>query len=227
MTPELRRIGTHASPVVVIDGFSGEPDAIVEIAAALSPFPKAGNPYGSGLRRLIDARDRPAWDYVVRTLRALAPYLGGGFDADSFALIEASFSIVTARPETLGPAQRAQHFDSTDPDDLAVLHYWGGVEGSGTAFYKQRSTGIERIEPGNLDAFIAVAGRESPELAGYICGSNRFFDQIAEVEAAPDRLVIYQGSLLHSGVIPTDMTFSADPREGRLTANVFVKAERG
>ena len=59
--------------------------------------------------------------------------------------------------------------------------------------------------------------------SGYIAGSDEFFEQIGAVEAVPDRLIIYQGSLLHSGIIPDDMTFSADPREGRLTANIFVR----
>ena len=45
----------------------------------------------------------------------------------------------------------------------------------------------------------------------------------ARLKASPDRLVIYQGSLLHSGIIPPGMSFSADPREGRLTANIFVR----
>jgi hypothetical protein len=43
------------------------------------------------------------------------------------------------------------------------------------------------------------------------------------VEAVPDRLIIYHGSLLHSGIIPPGMKLSADPREGRLTANLFVR----
>jgi len=42
-----------------------------------------------------------------------------------------------------------------------------------------------------------------------------------------DRLAIYRGSMLHSGIIPPDMAFSADPRLGRLTANIFVKGRRG
>jgi hypothetical protein len=226
MTPELRRIGAHASPVVVIDGFSGEAESIVQIAAALAPFPSDRKTYYPGLRRVIEARDGAAWDYVLRTMQAAAPFVGGGFDAEGFRLIEASFSIVTAQPQTLEPAQRAPHFDSTDPGYLAILHYLGGVSGSGTAFYRQRSTGIERVEPGNVDAFVAAARRESEELEGYTSGSNRHFDQIAAIEAAPDRLIIYPGRLLHSGIIPGDMTFSPDPRAGRLTANFFVAAKR-
>jgi hypothetical protein len=227
MTPELRHIGGRASPVVVIDGFGGDAEAVVEIASALAPFPSAHRTYYPGLRRVIGERDGAAWDYVMRSMRAAASFIGGGFDTDGFDLIEASFSMVTARPHTLGPAQRAPHFDSTDPDYIAVLHYLGGVAGSGTAFYRQRSTGIERVDEANLKTFVAAAQRESGELDGYTCGSNRFFEQVAAIEAVPDRLIIYQGALLHSGIIPSDMAFSDDPRTGRLTANFFVRATRG
>ena len=41
----------------------------------------------------------------------------------------------------------------------------------------------------------------------------------------PDRLVIYRGALLHSGIIPNGMKFSADPRQGRLTANLFIRIQ--
>jgi hypothetical protein len=225
MSPDLLRIGAHASPVVVIDDFSGETDRIVEIAASMAPFPRSRGTYYPGLRRPIE-NDGPAWDYVTRTMRDVEPFVGGGFDADGFDLTEASFSMVTARPETLDPAQRAPHFDSTDSDYIAILHYLGGVSGSGTAFYRQLSTGIERVTEENVAQFVAAAQRESGALTGYTRDSNRFFEQIACVEAVRDRLVIYQGRLLHSGVIPADMSFSADPRVGRLTANFFIVARR-
>jgi hypothetical protein len=61
-----------------------------------------------------------------------------------------------------------------------------------------------------------------PTDSGYILGSNPHYEQIGAVEAVPDRLIIYQGSLLHSGIIPSGMNRSSDPREGRLTANFFV-----
>jgi hypothetical protein len=226
MRPELRRIGAHASPVVVIDGFSGDASGTVAIAEALTPFPPARGVYYPGVRRILDESDGAAWDYATRTLTALAPFIGGAFDVDRFDLIEASFSMVTAAPATLVPAQRAPHFDSTDPDYLAVLHYLSGPPDAGTAFYRQLSTGIERVDPDNVDAFVAAAEQESSELEGYTCGSNRHFDQVAAVEGLADRLVVYQGSLLHSGIIPPDMTFSAAPRDGRLTANFFVRGYR-
>jgi hypothetical protein len=224
--PELRRIGSESQPVVVVDGFSGDPAAAVAIAAALAPYPPSAN-YYPGLRRIIRRADEAADAYVVATLEQAAPFIAGAFDVDAFDLLEASFSIITAAPATLSPAQRAPHFDSTDPDYLAVLHYLGGTERTGTAFYRQLSTGIETIAEANLDRFVATARRESAQLSGYIASSNAFFEQIAAIEGVPDRLIIYRGAMLHSGIIPPDLPFDADPRRGRLTANFFVRGRRG
>ena len=224
MKPELRRFGTSQSPVVVIDGFSGDASAVMDLAAGLAPFPPSTGTYYPGLRRILSERDVDAWRYVETMLRAAAPFLGGAFDFVRFDLLEASFSIVTVSPETLAPAQRAPHFDSTDPDYVAILHYLADTPG--TAFYRQRSTGIEAVTEINCETFIAAAHRESASLAGYISGSNGHFEQIGLVEGNMDRLAIYQGRLLHSGLIPEGMDFSADPRRGRLTANLFIKGYR-
>jgi hypothetical protein len=132
------------------------------------------------------------------------------------------------RPEELQPVQRAPHFDAPEQDLLAILHYLRVPAHSGTAFFRHRATGIERLTADNLGQYVGKAKAEAASLApdsGYIDGSDQFYEQIGAVEAVPDRLVIYHGSLLHSGIIPKDMSFSADPRRGRLTANIFVRAQ--
>lgn len=226
MRPELRRVGKDQSPVVVIDGFSGDAEVVAALADAMAPFPDVSSGYYPGIRRAIGRADVDADAYVERTCREAAQFIAGAFDIDSFDLVEASFSMVTARPSDLRPAQRAPHFDSPDARYLALLHYLRVPAASGTAFYRQRSTGIERVTEANIARFVTTAEREAAELpsgSGYITGSDRFFEQTGVVEGVADRLVIYQGSLLHSGIIPPGMTFSGDPREGRLTANLFVR----
>lgn len=227
MTPELRRIGRAESPLVVVDEVSGALEEVLDIAAELVPFDRRHGSYYPGLRRVIGESDGKASDYVDHLLARVASFVGGAFDADGFDLIEASFSMVTDSPEALMPAQRAPHFDSLDPDYLAILHYLCDTPGTGTAFYRQRNTGIEKVDAGNVDAFVTAAKRDSAKLSGYTVSSNDYFEQIATIEAVPDRLVIYQGCLLHSGIIPSGMDFSPDPRTGRLTANFFVQAYRG
>lgn len=225
MKPELRRIGESHSPVVVIDGFSGELDHIMDVAESLAPYPPHTN-YYPGLRRVITRADQAADVYVEQTCERAGQFIAGAFDIDRFELLEASFSMVTTPPSSLTPPQRAPHFDTTDQKHLALLHYLRVPAGSGTAFYRQRATGIERVTKANLGTFVEVAKADAaklPDDCGYILGSDEAFEQIGAVEAVPDRLIIYQGSLLHSGIIPEDMSFSADPRQGRLTANLFVR----
>ena len=226
MRPELRRVGKEQSPVVVIDEFSGRLEEILGTAEALAPYPSLKGNYYPGLRRIIEPADEASNAYVEKTCNDAAQFIAGAFDVAGFSLLEASFSMVTTQPLELSPPQRAPHFDSPDPKYYALLHYLRVPEESGTAFYRQRSTGIERVTEANIAQFITTAEREAAlqsAASGYISGSNRFFEQIGAVEAVPDRLLIYQGSLLHSGIIPPLMSFSEDPRSGRLTANLFVR----
>lgn len=205
--------------MVVVDDVTGAVDEVVALAAAMAPFPPAGT-YYPGLRRSIRASDAAA-DYVGRLLKTAAPFIGGGFDADRFKLLDASFSMVTTDPAALGPPQRAPHFDSTDPGYVAVLHYLSDTPG--TAFYRQRATGIEVVDNANVGAFVAEAKRVGDGMSGYIHGTTPDYEQIGLVEGRRDRLAIYRGSMLHSGIIAPGMNFSSDPRLGRLTTNIFIQ----
>jgi hypothetical protein len=224
--PELRRVGNEQSPVVIIDEFSGDAERIARIADAMGPLPGSRTSYYPGARRFITQSDVDAWDYVKAACERIAPFLGGGFGLGGFYLLESSFSMVSTPPRQLLPQQRAPHFDSPDQKYLALLHYLRVPEGTGTAFYRHRATGIERVTDKNVDMFVHAAKADAAKLApdaGYIQGSDEFYEQIGVIEAVPDRLVIYQGSLLHSGIIPPNMPLTTDPREGRLTANIFVQ----
>jgi hypothetical protein len=223
--PELRRVGKSQSPIVVVDEFSGAIEQILKIAESLAPYPPPTN-YYPGLRRKITKADEAAAGYVVETCKRAAQFIAGAFGLDCYDLLEASFSMITTRSSALTMPQRAPHFDTTDQKHLALLHYLRVPPESGTAFYRQRSTGIERVTESNIDLFVETAKAEVAKLpsnSGYIHGSNQFFEEIGAIGAVPDRLIIYQGSLLHSSIIPPSMTLSADPRLGRLTANIFVQ----
>jgi hypothetical protein len=223
--PELRHVGESHTPVVVIDDFSGSLEHILEIADALAPYPRHTN-YYPGLRRIFTAADTAANAYAEETCERAAQFIAGAFDIDVFDLLEASFSMVTLKPTELTGRQRAPHFDTTNQKDIALLHYLRAPPTSGTAFYRQRTTGIERVTELNVSVYVPVAEVQTAQLpadSGYFHGSDEFFEQIGAVEAVPDRMIIFQGSLLHSGIIPPDMPLTGDPRQGRLTANIFVR----
>ena len=222
--PRLQRVGA-GHPLVIVDDASGQPDAVRALAAALAPFPPAPNHY-PGVRRIIDEGDGAAWDYAHALAAAAAPFIAGAFDCETFNLLEASFSIVTTPPGALAPPQRAPHFDGTDPDLVAMVHYLADVPDSGTAFFRHRVTGIDQLTDANVDAYVAIARLEGMTTTGYVQGSSPHYDMLFRADARLDRLLIYRGSMLHSGIIPPDMPLDPDPLKGRLTANYFLRLSR-
>ncbi|MEI9904313.1 MAG: DUF6445 family protein [Asticcacaulis sp.] len=151
---------------------------------------------------------------------------------DTFAIDfkDAAFSgyygLVTAAPSDLSRRQAIPHYDVTErPRALAVLLYLCDSDMGGTGFYRHRATGFETIGPARAAPYLAAVERELAAHSGqqaYFDGSDDDFDRIGKVEAEYNRLIIYDGSLLHSALVAPER-LSADPRKGRLTANIFVK----
>ena len=227
--PRLERIGRGQHPLVIIDDFLGRTADLVAIAKSIGPYPRANKTFYPGVRRMISEGDGAAARYVEWAMQTAAPYIWGAFDVRNFSLTAASFSIVSTQPSDLLPVQRGAHFDSPDPDNIALLHYLSVPPGTGTGFFRHRATGIERVDEQNLARYVAHAQAETMRLApdsGYIQGSDERFEMYHSVEAVPDRIIFYQGSLLHSGLIPPGMPLDSDPSAGRLTANFFVHLDR-
>jgi hypothetical protein len=209
-------------PVVALDQFSGRVPALLECARALWPFPDSANLYPGG-RRLLSPDDGEAWRYVAFALRQVAPTLQRVFGARSFHCIEASFSTVSVPPAALKPPQRVPHFDAVDPNYIAILHYL--TDTAGTAFFRQQSTGIERLTADNQADYRQARAAEQGGAGGYIAGSNTDYEQIGQVAGTMDRVAIYRGALLHSGIITEDPSIQAGRFPGRLTANLFVQIQ--
>jgi hypothetical protein len=218
----VRPLGYEREPLVIIENFCAEPEALMAEAEA-STFGPAG-PHYPGIR----ARADPA--YLARRMTLLQEVLRAVFNfRDGASLVECNFSLVTQPPDTLRPIQRLPHFDSTDPGRIALLHYLCGPEMGGTAFYRHRATGFESICAARLASYgpaleAEVRGGGLPE-ANYVAGDTDLFAETARVDAAFNRMAIYRGRLLHSGAIPADFGFSPVPRAGRLTVNTFLQAQ--
>jgi hypothetical protein len=219
---QVRQIGEGAHAMIVVDRFSGQPERIRAIAAAMAPFERSEDTYYPGLRRHFTRDDLAACAYADKVLERVVPLIGQVFGARRLECLDASFSIVATPPDALKAGQRVPHFDSVDPGYFAVLHYLSTT--AGTAFYRQRATGIEQVTQANRAACIAAAEVAMTQARGYFSDEGFGYDQVGEVEGLLDRLVIYRGSLLHGSIIPPDFACDPDPRTGRLTANLFVRA---
>lgn len=216
---KVERVGEDRRPVLVIDNFLADPDALVAEARE-GDFQKIA-PFYPGLR----ARVRINWREDIDA--ALAPHLATLFDyPDRFRLNEQFYSIVTTKPEDLVPMQRMPHMDGVDDHKLALLVYLCQPEDGGTAFYRHRTTGFEYVSDGRFqayrDAIYADVDTHGKPPADYPRGSDKMFEQTAKLDAAYNRAVIYSGLNLHAVDIPQDFGFSRDPDQWRLTLNCFL-----
>lgn len=223
---EILRVGQERSPVLIIDDLMSGAERLVDFAAetaVLAPV-KAGINFYPGVR----APAPPG--YVQALVTALRPYLAETFGVapDGKAHVTCALSMATLPADQASLVQRLPHIDTTSPSQLAILHYLCGPPHGGTAFYRHRATGFETIDPARAQAYLGALQHEmaaGPRRGeGYIVASNALFEQTAVVEPAFNRVVVYASNLLHAGVLP-GLPASANPRQGRLTANTFLRPE--
>lgn len=219
----IRRIGQEGEPIVIIDGFHEAPEDLLLKADGLS-FGQLG-PHYPGVRAPADAA------YLTRRIELLQTLLSDVFGISAGAdLLECNYSLLTTPPAELRPVQRLPHFDSTDPGRIAILHYLCGAESGGTAFYRHHSTGFETISDDRMEDYSRLLEADIARLgapaADYVRSDTALYAQTFRVEAAFNRLIIYRGWTLHSGLIPEALPLLADPRTGRLTVNTFLQARQ-
>ena len=211
------RIGRDASPVICVDDFCADPEALVTLAEQAA-FIDVGSNY-PGVRAPAPAA------YVRAVLHALAPLVERHFGAppeDDLDLC--AFSMVTKSPGLLRASQRIPHFDGPESRRIALLHYLCAPRQGGTSFYRHRVTGLETVSAERAQEYRDIVARQLREklpMGGYASAATPGFERIHRVDAAFNRIVVYPGNLLHSGDIGPDTVLSEDPRRGRLTINGF------
>jgi len=207
---------------IVIDEALANPAGLVEWAAMQHFRPPEGFPYPGVIVAAPPAVSAMVGDYFAQHVRGR---LGGRRTLSATVRL----SLVTLPPQQLRPVQWQCHRDRLGPAprDLRLaamvtyLFHDGGL--GGTSFYRsllgEEDTDRMIDEAGRLGAgeFSARYGLE----AGYLQGSNRYFERLAQVPAAWNRMLFYNGDLFHSGDIVAPARLSADPRGGRLTLNGF------
>lgn len=215
----IMQFGQEGQLVVIFDGFASSPEELIEDASMLS-YRRIGEHY-PGIRAEVHSK---MTEYFLAGVMPVAQEVFGV--APTPDLVETCYSIVTTPPTELTPTQRLPHFDSTDPNRLALLHYLSPGEQGGTVFYRHRTTGFESVTQDRLAAYAAAIDREIGDLGlpepAYIRGSTPQFEQVAHVEARFNRAILYRGNTLHCADIPPGMALSDDPYSGRLTINTFL-----
>ena len=181
---KVETFGTEAEPLVIIDGFSADFEALRRTAEAAAYA--VTSPHYPGVRAQADAR------YLAPQMPLLTRILTEVFGlSDGAVLVECAFSIVTTPPADLSLIQRLPHFDSTDPKRLALLHYFGDEVTGGTAFYRHKATGFETITaPRHAPYTAALAAQmtaHGPPAAAYY-QDGPLYERLGAVAARPAKV---------------------------------------
>ena len=214
----IDHIGNAREPVIVVENAWSDVEGLVEAAAARGDY-RTRSLYYPGLRSPAPP------EYARATLATLRDLIRKTFGISrEMEIVDSTFSLVVTPPEKLVPFQRVPHFDSADPNRIAVLHYLSNL--GGTSFYRHRSTGTEIVTADMQERYMRTVNTEVRTVgmppAQYVDGDTPLFERIARYDAIVNRMLIYRGSLLHSVNVPQGFVPDANPRLGRLSINTFL-----
>jgi hypothetical protein len=220
MRTRVDHVGHDRAPVIVVDDVWPEARALFEHAAGRTDY-GASSLYYPGVRCAAPT------EYARAIVQSLSGLIREALGIEgTLAITDSVISLVTTPPEKLVPFQRVPHYDSTDPNRIALLHYL--CASGGTSFYRHRSSGTETVTAEAEDAYIRQVNAEVRSTGmpppHYVDGDSALFERIGRYEAAFNRALIYRGSMLHSVNVPPDFVPDANPRTGRLSVNTFLLA---
>ncbi|HEV7359278.1 MAG TPA: DUF6445 family protein [Steroidobacteraceae bacterium] len=214
------RVGAEQQAVVVVDNFLSDPGLLVDLASE-SSFDSVSDAFYPGCRAPIP----PIYCFAIRAFLSSVIAEVFSLAAGNVTGELSHFSLVTTPPQKLKPVQRMPHYDTTNPKQLAVLHYLCEPKHGGTSFYRHRHTNFEFVDEARAQTYATAVAAELPTLgataATYICGDDSRFERTRSFPAAFNRVLIYQSINLHSADIGAAFAFDTNPRAGRLTANSF------
>lgn len=211
---------------VVLDDVLLEPETLVSFAAGRCFEAPEGNLYPGlvmGLSAEFDQRLRDLfWQHArgpLRLRRCHAAYV--------------RLALATTPVDQLQPLQWLCHRDRIDDDPEAmfaasVLYLFRDPALGGTRFFAPRRPADELAELfRDAEALSASEFSARHGIApGYPAEDSAYFDCVATVPAAWNRMIIYDGGGYHSAAIDRPDLLGDDATTGRLTLNGFFPCRR-
>jgi len=220
------RMGDENNIVVIVDDFLSDPASFLKQERLSSEFLEEADNYYPGVRSDMSS------DYASHLKAFFSENISGmfgTFGAGSWS-VQSKLCLANTASADLSPIQSIPHFDTSDVNQIAAVHYLCDAPYQGTSFYKHRTSGFESISPERSKAYFKWLSREAittgmPK-SGYITGDTALFKRVGKVACRYNRIIFYKSNLLHAGDINAKTDLSKDPLRGRLTANSFIKLSR-
>ena len=217
-------IGEEGNLIVIVDDFLLNSDELIMMAEGQGVFVDEADNYYPGQRADIPQLYSQA--LAVFFKESIAPL----FTAPNHTapeVIESKFCIATKAPTELISIQSIPHFDTSDDNQIAAVHYLCSPPFQGTSFYQHRSTGFEAITADRSKLYFKSLNREATTIGlpkpDYIAGDTQAFKRVAKVELKENRIIFYKSNVLHAGDIDAKTDLHPSPAIGRLTANSLMR----
>ena len=135
--PTIEYIGTHKTPIIVIDDYAVNRNDVISMAASHGQF-EADNVTNYPGNRLAIPKE-----LVVEYLQPVMQALYGIFNFPNHLKPmpkDNYFSLITKQPEELSTMQSWPHFDTAKPTLIAVIHYLSDGEHGGALVSVEESS---------------------------------------------------------------------------------------
>jgi hypothetical protein len=221
--PRLTVLPTGAGGVcVVVDNALANPHGVRAWAAAQAFVPPVGYPYPGQVCSVPGELHARMADFVSQHVRA---HLAVRRVLD----VAMRLSVIDTPPAQLQAVQWMCHRDRLgEPGSgllfaASVLYLFEDPALGGTSFYapRQSAAATEALVADSQHLSAHDFGQRYGLQPGYMAGSNAYFERTAQVAAAWNRLIVYDGSWFHSADV-NPARLAADPLQGRLTLNGFI-----
>ena len=223
-TFSIEYIGQDKTPIIIFDNYIENVDDLVNDIIENGQFKPDEISYYPGNRSaipksLIVSYLKPLMDVLYRVYKV--PNNLQPAPKDNY------FSLISTKPKELSAMQSWPHFDTPNPNLIAIIHYINKNEHGGTAFFKHNKSGLDRIDNQSIETYLKHADNYFTSLNtnafDYCDEQHSEFTCYKKIAYKPNRLIIFPGQLLHSSLVNTDTDLSSNPEEGRLTANMFIE----
>ena len=139
--------------------------------------------------------------------------------------LAAFYSFVSSPAKQLSFRQTIPHYDHNSANSFAVMLYMAPGQFGGTGFFKQDGTLFETISSNRETEFLQslkINRKKDTSDFQYCTGTGSGFTLIDSVNYQQNRMLIYPGNLLHSGLIHESRDVHDNVMHARLTANIFI-----
>lgn len=222
--PEFRyhidTVGHEKTPVLVIDNFLHEAEALLGFAVKFGDF-HDGTDFYPGIQSKVP----DFYSEVLQTYLRNIICQTFSITLDNISHSQSTYSLVLTPPSRLALPQSRPHVDTIEKNKIACVHYLCTPEKGGTSLYRHRATGFEQLSPERMDIYSEHLAKEEQDTSWhkkYINGSNQYYEETGRYEANFNRLIMYPSDALHSASIPENFQFRPNPIVGRLTLNSFI-----